>query len=65
MGVIVTAKVVTGILTYRTIYIQPRNMEWITTVEYISAARWALLFMLIFASKVYLSTWYITDLPSR
>ena len=64
MGVIVTVKVVTGILTYCTVYIQPRNREWITAVECISTVGWALLSMLIFASKVHISTWYITDLPS-
>jgi len=65
MGVIATAKVVIGTLTHHTVYIQPRNREWITAVKYISAVGWALLFMLIFASKVYLSTWYTTNLPSR
>ena len=65
IGVIATAKVVMGILTYYNIYIQPRNREWITAVKYISAIGWALLFMLIFAGKVYLSTQYTTDLPFR
>ena len=56
MGVIVTVKVVTGILMHRTIHIQPGNREWITAVEYISAVGWALPSMLIFAGKVHLST---------
>ena len=64
MGVIATAKVVTGILMHCTVHIQPGNREWITAVEYISATGWALPFMLIFAGKVHLSTWYTTDLPS-
>ena len=53
-----------GILTHYTIYIQPRNREQITIVKYISAIGQALLSILIFASKVYLSTQYITNLPS-
>ena len=65
MGVIATAKVVTGTLTHRTVHIQPRNREWITAVECISAAGWALPSILIFAGKVHISTWYTTDLPSR
>ena len=65
IGIIVIAKVVIGILTYYTIYIQPGNREQITIVKYISAIGQALLSILIFASKVYLSTQYITNLPSR
>ena len=64
MGVIATVKVVTGILTHRTVYIQPGNRKWITAVKCISAVGWALPSMLIFAGKVYISTWYTIDLPS-
>ena len=56
MGVIATVKVITGILMYHTIHIQPGNREWITTVKYISTVGWALSSMLIFASKIHLST---------
>ena len=56
MGVIATAKVVTGTSTHYTVHIQPGNREWITAVECISAAGWALPFMLIFAGKVHIFT---------
>jgi phage terminase large subunit-like protein len=56
MGVIVTAKVVTGILTHHTVHIQPGNRKWITAVECISAVGWALPSILIFAGKVHIST---------
>ena len=65
MGVIVTVKVVIGTLTHYIVYIQPRNREQITTVKYISTTGQALLSMLIFIRKVYISTQYITNLPSR
>ena len=63
MGVIAIAKVVTETLTHHTIHIQPRNREWITAVKYISATGWALLFILIFAGKVHIFIWYLTNLP--
>ena len=56
MGVIVIIKVVTGISTHCIIYIQPRNKMWIIAVKYIPAAEWALLFIFIFTSKIYIST---------
>ena len=64
IGVIATAKVIIGILTYCTIYIQPRNRKWITTVKCISAIKQALPSIFIFAGKVHLFIQYITDLPS-
>ena len=64
MGVIATAKVVMGILTHCTVYIQPGNREQITAVKCISAVKQALPSILIFAGKVHLSTQYTTDLPS-
>ena len=54
-----------GILTHYTIYIQPRNREWITAVKYIFAVKQALPSILIFAGKVHISTQYTTDLPSK
>ena len=63
IGIIATVKVVTGTLTHHTIYIQPGNRKQITIIKYISTIGQALLSILIFASKVYLSTQYTTNLP--
>ncbi|CAG8971695.1 hypothetical protein HYALB_00003163 [Hymenoscyphus albidus] len=65
MGVIATAKVVTGSeYTGRAIHIQPGNREWVTVVESICADGWVLPPMVIFEGKVHISTWYTDQLPA-
>ena len=64
MGVITTAKVVTGAQrTSRLVYIQPRNREWVTVIESVSSYGWNLPPMIIFKGKVHISTWYTDELP--
>jgi hypothetical protein len=55
MGVASTAKVITGSHhnTSRVRALQPGNREWVTSIETINAAGWALPPMIIFAGKVY------------
>jgi hypothetical protein len=64
MGVASTAKVITGSHhnTSRVRALQPGNREWVTTIETINAAGWALPPMIIFAGKVHQSIWY-QDIP--
>ena len=63
MGVISTAKVITGSERgRRPVSIQPGNREWVTVIESVSACGWSLPPMIIFEGKVYLSTWYIDAL---
>ncbi|KKA22215.1 hypothetical protein T310_3779 [Rasamsonia emersonii CBS 393.64] len=63
MGMISTAKVVTGSESRgRPKAIQPGNREWVTVIEAINAAGWALPPMIIFAGKNHQSNWY-PDLP--
>jgi hypothetical protein len=64
MGVISTAKVITG--TERSnppIAIQPGNREWVTAIDCISTAGWSLPPVIIFEGKVHISTWYTDTLP--
>src|SRR5450432_3957801 len=64
MGVISTAKVVTGAeRSNRPVAIQPGNREWVTTIDCISTAGWSLPPVIIFEGKVHISTWYTDDLP--
>jgi hypothetical protein len=54
MGVISTAKVITGAeRSNRPISIQPSNREWVTVIDCISLARWSLPLVVIFEGKVY------------
>jgi hypothetical protein len=64
MGVASTAKVITGSHhnTSRVRALQPGNCEWVTSIETINAAGWALPPMIIFAGKVHQSIWY-QDIP--
>ncbi len=59
MGVIGTAKVVTGLQRAgKALVTQPGNREWVTAVEAINASGWALPPMIIFASKMHEAAWY-------
>ena len=65
MGVIGTAKVVTGSQRAgKALAIQPGNREWVTAVEAINASGWALPPMIIFAGKMHQAAWY-NALPSQ
>src|SRR5450432_3835371 len=64
MGVISTAKVVTGAeRSNRPVAIQPGNREWVTAIDCISSAGWSLPPVIIFEGKVHQSTWYTDALP--
>ena len=65
MGIIGTTRVVTTLdRRGRPITIQPGNRKWVTLIEGISLYGWLLPLMLIFAGKVYISTWYENnDIP--
>jgi hypothetical protein len=57
MGVISTAKVVTGSeRAGRPVSIQPGNREWVTVIESVSSTSWSLPPIVIFEGKVYIST---------
>jgi len=57
MGVISTAKVVTGAeRSNRPVAVQPGNREWVTAIDCISAAGWSLPPVIIFEGKVHIST---------
>ena len=64
MGVITTAKVITGSeRAGRPVCVQPGNREWVTVIESISSCGWSLPPMVIFEGKVHISTWYTDTLP--
>src|SRR5450432_239398 len=64
MGVITTAKVITGAeRSNRPVAIQPGNREWVTAIDCISSAGWSLPPVVIFEGKVHISTWYTKALP--
>jgi hypothetical protein len=64
MGVISTAKVVTGSeRAKRPVTLQPGNREWVTAIECINTQGWSLPLVIIFEGKVHQSTWYTDDLP--
>jgi len=64
MGVITTAKVVTGSeQSIQPVTIQPGNREWVTAIESINSSGWTLPPMIIFEGKVHISLWYIDNLP--
>lgn len=59
MGVIGTAKVVTGLQRAgKALVTQPGNREWVTAVEAVNASGWAIPPMIIFAGKMHQATWY-------
>ena len=43
--------------------VQPGNREWVTVIQAINAAGWAIPLFMIFAGKYYLSAWYKEDIP--
>ena len=64
MGVISTAKVITGAeRSNRPVSIQPGNREWVTAIDCISSSGWSLPPVIIFEGKVHQSTWYTDTLP--
>jgi hypothetical protein len=64
MGVIMTAKVITGSeRAGKPVCIQPGNREWVTVIESISSCSWSLPPIVIFEGKVHISTWYTDPLP--
>jgi hypothetical protein len=64
MGVIATAKVVTGSeRNGRPMLLQPGNREWVTAIESICADGWSVPPMIVFEGKVHISTWYSDQLP--
>ena len=65
MGVITTARVITGSerRVGRPITLQPGNREWVTVIECIYAQGWRIPPMVILQGKVYQSAWYSEQLP--
>lgn len=43
--------------------LQPGNREWVTVIQGINAAGWAIPPFIIFAGKYHLSAWYQEDIP--
>jgi DDE superfamily endonuclease/Tc5 transposase DNA-binding domain/helix-turn-helix, Psq domain len=64
MGVISTAKVITGAEKAKPVSIQPGNREWVTVIDCISSYGWNIPPVIIFEGKVHQSTWYSETLPS-
>jgi hypothetical protein len=65
MGVISTAKVVTGSeRRHRPKAVQPGNREWVTVIQGVGAQGWAMPPLIIFAGTYHLSSWYEEDLPA-
>ena len=64
IGVILTAKVITGAeRSKRPVSVQPGNREQVTAIDYICTDRQSLLPVIIFEGKMYQLTWYDTELP--
>ena len=60
MGVISTAKVITGAeRSNRPKSKQPGNREWVTAIDCIGASGWALPPVIIFEGKLHQNTWYL------
>jgi hypothetical protein len=64
MGVISTAKVITGTNRGKPVSVQPGNREWATVIDCISSYGWNVPPVIIFEGKVHQSTWYSDTLPS-
>jgi DDE superfamily endonuclease/helix-turn-helix, Psq domain/Tc5 transposase DNA-binding domain len=64
MGVISTAKVITGAERAKPVSVQPGNREWVTVIDCISSYGWSVPPVIIFEGKVHQSTWYSDTLPS-
>jgi hypothetical protein len=64
MGKITTQLVVTGSERRgRPKAVQPGNREWVTVIQGINAAGWAIPPFIIFAGQHHLSAWYKEDIP--
>jgi hypothetical protein len=64
MGVISTAKVITGAeRSRRPVSVQPGNREWVTAIDCICADGQSLPPVIIFEGKMHQSTWYDIELP--
>jgi len=64
MGKIMTQLVVTGSERRgRPKAVQPGNREWVTVIQGINAAGWAIPPFIIFAGQHHLSAWYEEDIP--
>jgi hypothetical protein len=64
MGVISTAKVITGAeRSRRPVSVQPGNREWVTAIDCICADGYSLPPVIIFEGKMHQSTWYNTEVP--
>jgi hypothetical protein len=64
MGVISTAKVVTGAeRSRRPVSVQPGNREWVTAIDCICADGQSLPPVIIFEGKMHQSTWYDIEVP--
>ena len=64
MGKITTQLVVTGSERRgRPKAVQPGNREWVTVIQGINAAGWAIPPFIIFAGQHHLSAWYEEDIP--
>ncbi|KAL1963312.1 hypothetical protein VTN77DRAFT_8535 [Rasamsonia byssochlamydoides] len=64
MGLIATAKVVTGAETSgRPPLLQPGNKEWVTVIESVNSAGWVLPPCIIFKVRKHQQAWYKTGLP--
>jgi hypothetical protein len=62
MGVISTAKVITGAeRSNRPVSVQPGNREWVTAIDCICADGQSLPPVIIFEGKMHQSTWYTED----
>jgi hypothetical protein len=66
MGVISTAKVITGAeRSRRPVSVQPGNREWVTAIDCICADGQSIPPVIIFEGKVHQSTWYSNDTLPR
>jgi hypothetical protein len=63
MGVISTAKVITGANKGKPVSVQPGNREWVTVIDCISSYGHSVPPVIIFEGKVHQSTWYSDTLP--
>jgi len=62
MGVIATAKVVTGVESRnRPKAAQPGNREWVTVIQGVNALGWAIPPFMILSGQYHLSAWYTDD----
>jgi hypothetical protein len=66
MGIIVTTRVVTMSDNIgKPVVLQPGNREWITSIEAINAAGWALPPMILLKAKTYQGLWFEDPLIPR